>query len=45
MSVELVPHIFDPTTARPTGSRGWYATSRHGFDVVNAAGFRILANS
>jgi HK97 family phage major capsid protein len=45
MTVELVPHLFDSSTQRPTGQRGWYATSRHGFDVVNPAGFRLLANS
>jgi HK97 family phage major capsid protein len=44
MTVELVQHLFDPTTARPTGQRGWFAYARHGFDVVNANAFRMLCN-
>jgi len=45
MSVELVPTIFDQATARPTGSRAWFATARHGLGVSDANGFRLLANS
>ena len=45
MTVELVNHLFDPTTARPTGQRGWFAFARHGFDAVNSNGFRLIANS
>jgi HK97 family phage major capsid protein len=45
MSVELVPHLFDQATARPTGSRGWWAYARHGFDCVNPSGFRLISNS
>ena len=45
MQVELVPTIFDASTARPTGSRAWFATARHGHSVSDANGFRLLANS
>jgi HK97 family phage major capsid protein len=45
MSVELVPTIFDSSTARPTGERAWFATARHGLGVSDANGFRLLANS
>jgi HK97 family phage major capsid protein len=45
MTVELVNHLFDTSTGRPTGQRGWFAFARHGFDVVNPNAFRILANS
>jgi HK97 family phage major capsid protein len=45
MQVELVPNLFDVSTGRPTGERGWFATARHGHDVVDANGFRLLSNS
>lgn len=45
MTVELVNHLFDTTTGRPTGQRGWFAYARHGFDAVNTNGFRLIANS
>jgi HK97 family phage major capsid protein len=45
MNVELVPHLFDVTYNRPTGSRGWWAYARHGYDSVNNAGFKILVNT
>lgn len=45
MTVELVNHLFDPTTARPTGQRGWFAFARLGHDAPNQNAFRILANS
>ena len=44
MSVELVPHLFDVTNNRPTGSRGWFAWARHGGNTVNDLGFRLLQN-
>ena len=44
MSVELVPHLFDVTNNRPTGSRGWFAWARHGGNSVNDLGFRLLQN-
>jgi HK97 family phage major capsid protein len=42
MTVDFIPHLFDPTTGRPTGQRGWFAYYRVGADSVNDAGFRIL---
>jgi HK97 family phage major capsid protein len=45
MTVELVNHLFDTSTGRPTGQRGWFAWARHGFDIVNANAFRLLSNS
>ena len=45
LSVELVPTIFDPTTARPTGERAWFATARYGLGVSDANGFRLLSNA
>lgn len=44
MSVELVPHLFGVTTGMPTGQRGWYAYTRHGYDSVNDNAFRLLQN-
>lgn len=44
MSVELVPHLFDVTNNRPTGSRGWFAWARFGSNSVNDLGFRLLQN-
>jgi len=45
MSVELVPHLFDVTNNRPTGSRGWFAYARIGGNSVNDLGFRLLTNT
>jgi HK97 family phage major capsid protein len=45
MTVELISALFDQSTGRPSGQRAWYAYARHGFDVVNPNGLRILANS
>ena len=45
MTVELVNHLFDTSTGRPTGQRGWFAYARHGADVVNPNGFRLLSNT
>jgi HK97 family phage major capsid protein len=44
MSLEFIPNLFDTTTGRPTGSRGWYAYARHGFDSVADNAFRLLQN-
>jgi HK97 family phage major capsid protein len=44
MSVELIPHLFDVTNNRPTGSRGWFAYARIGGNSVNDIGFRLLQN-
>lgn len=44
MSVEPIQHLFDVTTARPTGSRGLFAYSRHGHDVASVNAFRVLSN-
>lgn len=43
MTVEFIPHLFDPANNRPRGQRGWYAYYRVGSDVVNEGGFRLLA--
>ena len=45
MSVELVPTLFDVTTNRPTGQRGWFAYARIGAGSVNDLGFRLLCNT
>ena len=45
MTVELISHLFDQSSARPTGSRGLFAYARHGFGAVNTNGFRSLSNS
>jgi HK97 family phage major capsid protein len=45
MTVELVEHLFDTSTGRPTGQRGWFAYARHGFDVIVPNAFRLLSNS
>jgi HK97 family phage major capsid protein len=44
MTIEPVSHLFDTTTGRPTGQRGWLAVARNGFDVTSTAAFRGLAN-
>lgn len=44
MEVELVPHLFDTTTNRPTGQRGWFAHARVGADSINDLAFRLLQN-
>src|SRR5690606_19455867 len=49
MSVELVQHLFQQTTAgagvgMPTGQRGWFAYARIGGDSVNDLAFRLLVN-
>lgn len=50
MSVELVPHLTQQTTAgsgvgMPTGQRGWFAYARIGSNSVNDLGFRLLVNT
>lgn len=45
MSVELIPHLFDVTNNRPTGSRGWFAWARVGGDSVVDNAFRLLQNT
>jgi HK97 family phage major capsid protein len=50
MSVELIPHLFQQTTAgtgvgMPTGQRGWFAYARIGGNSVNDLGFRLLVNT
>jgi HK97 family phage major capsid protein len=45
MSVELVPTLFDVTTNRPTGQRGWFAYARIGAGSINDLGFRLLVNA
>jgi HK97 family phage major capsid protein len=42
MSVELVPQVFNPATAFPTGQRGWFAYARIGGNSVNDNGFKLL---
>ena len=44
MTVELVNHLFDTSTGRPTGQRGWFAYARNGADSINDLGFRLLQN-
>lgn len=44
MAVELVPHLFDTTTGRPTGSRGLFAFARVGSNSVDDASFRVIQN-
>jgi len=45
MNVEAIPHLFDVTNNRPTGTRGLFAWARHGFDSVNDAAFILLKNA
>lgn len=42
MSVELVPHLFDQATARPTGSRGLLAIWRNNSMVLVPGAFRVV---
>jgi HK97 family phage major capsid protein len=42
MNIEPVPVLFDATTGRPTGQRGFFAWLRSGHDCINPAGFRVL---
>ena len=42
LSIELVPHLFDTSTGRPTGERGWYARWRNGANLVDTNALRLL---
>lgn len=44
MTVELLPLVLGTTSNRPTGERGWFAYTRHGFDSVADNAFRLLKN-
>jgi HK97 family phage major capsid protein len=44
LAVELVPHLFDATNSRPTGSRGWFAFARVGGSTATDAAFRMQSN-
>jgi len=44
MSVEYIPHLFDVTANRPTGTRGLFAYARVGADAVVDNAFRLLQN-
>jgi HK97 family phage major capsid protein len=43
--VELVPHLRDTVSGRPTGDRAWFASTRFGGDVIDTNAFRILSNT
>ena len=43
--VELISHVRDHTTARPTMQRGWLATARFGATVTVPQALRLLSNS
>jgi HK97 family phage major capsid protein len=45
MSTELIPNLFDQSTARPTGQRGILSFSRHGYDVDSTLPFVCLSNT
>jgi len=42
MEIELINNLFDQSTGRPSGQRGWFAFARHGMDAANVNGFRII---
>lgn len=42
LSVEFIPNLFDTSTGRPTGVRGWFAHWRTGANVIDANAFRQL---
>ena len=44
LTVEFIPHLFDPTSGRPNGSRAWYVHWRTGSDVVNNTAFILGQN-
>ena len=39
---EFVPNLFDTTTGRPTGQRGWFMHSRNSSGCLDTGAFRIL---
>jgi HK97 family phage major capsid protein len=45
MNVELVPHIFDTSTGRPRGRRGWFAYARIGGGPATNKAFRLLQSA
>jgi len=45
MTAELVPHLLDVTSGRPTGSRGFFSMARVGSNSVNDAAFRSQQNT
>ncbi len=44
-SIDLIPHLRDTSTGRPTGERAYFAYARLGGDVVDPGAFRILSNT
>lgn len=44
MNIEFVPMLFDASSNRPTGQRGWFAYARIGADVVDPTAFQLLQN-
>lgn len=44
MRVEIVPHLVDTTSNRPTGQRGWFAHARIGSNTATDNAFRLLQN-
>jgi len=42
MSMDLIPHLFDQATARPTGQRGVYAIWMNNSKILNDAAFKVL---
>jgi HK97 family phage major capsid protein len=42
LNVEAIQTLFDTTTNRPIGSRGFFGYLRAGADVINTAGMKIL---
>jgi HK97 family phage major capsid protein len=42
MNVELVPQLFDVTTGRPTGRRGWFAYARIGGGPSTNKAFKLV---
>lgn len=42
VTLEYVPNVFDTTTGRPTGQRGFLAHWRTGADVTSVNAFRLL---
>jgi HK97 family phage major capsid protein len=45
MNVELIPHIFDTSTGRPRGRRGWFAYARIGGGPATNKAFRLLQSA
>ncbi len=45
MTAELVPHLLDTSTGRPTGSRGFFAYGRIGSNSTLDGAFRMQSNT